>query len=179
MGPKERAIKKEKYNTEADDTHKARRDSQARIGNSHLPDGRSPGLDLHQQLGFDLVSTLIKPSFTPPGGVIGTVWIVLFTLMGISLFLIWREGNGGPEKKMALGVFAVQLVVNVLWSWAFFGLQSPLAGIVVIAVLWLLILQCIVRFWPISRNAALLLVPYILWVSFAAFLNFTIWRLNY
>ena len=122
--------------------------------------------------------TLIKPSFTPPGGLIGTVWIVLFTLMGISLFLIWREGNGGPEKKMALGVFAVQLVVNVLWSWAFFGLQSPLAGIVVIAVLWLLILQCILRFWPISRNAALLLVPYILWVSFAAFLNFTIWRLN-
>lgn len=122
--------------------------------------------------------TLIKPSFTPPGGFIGTVWIVLFTLMGIALFLVWREGNGGPEKKMALGVFAVQLVVNVLWSWAFFGLQSPLAGIVVIAVLWLLILQCIVRFWPISKNAALLLVPYILWVSFAAFLNFTIWRLN-
>jgi tryptophan-rich sensory protein len=122
--------------------------------------------------------TLIKPSFTPPGGLIGTVWIVLFTLMGISLFLVWREGNGGMDKKMALGVFAVQLVVNVLWSWAFFGLQSPLAGIVVIAVLWLLILQCILRFWPISRNAALLLVPYILWVSFAAFLNFTIWRLN-
>ena len=124
--------------------------------------------------------TLIKPSFAPPGWIIGTVWIVLFTLMGISLFLVWREGKGGSDRdgKIALGVFVAQLVVNVLWSWAFFGLQSPLAGIVVIAVLWLLILQCIVRFWPISRNAAWLLVPYILWVSLAAFLNYTIWRLN-
>ena len=122
--------------------------------------------------------TLIKPSFAPPGGVIGAVWIVLFTLMGIALFLVWREGKGGSDRKIALGVFAAQLVVNVLWSWAFFGLQSPLAGIIVIAVLWLLILQCILRFWPISKNAALLLVPYILWVSFAAFLNYTIWRLN-
>jgi len=122
--------------------------------------------------------TLVKPSFAPPGWVISTVWIVLFTLMGISLFLVWREGKEGQENKIALGVFAAQLVVNVLWSWAFFGLQSPLAAIVVIAVLWLLILQCILRFWPISRNAALLLVPYILWVSFAAFLNYSIWRLN-
>jgi tryptophan-rich sensory protein len=98
--------------------------------------------------------------------------------MGISLFLVWREGKKDADWKIALGVFAAQLVVNVLWSWAFFGLQSPLAGIAVIAVLWLLILQCIVRFWPISKNAAWLLVPYILWVSFAAFLNYTIWRLN-
>ncbi len=125
---------------------------------------------------------LVKPSFAPPGSIIGAVWIVLFTLMGISLFLVWREGRGrgGPDMNVnvALGVFAAQLVVNVLWSWAFFGLQSPLAGIVVIAVLWLLILQCIIRFWQISKDAALLLVPYILWVSFAAFLNYTIWRLN-
>jgi tryptophan-rich sensory protein len=122
--------------------------------------------------------TLIKPSFAPPGGVIGAVWIVLFTLMGVSLFLVWRDGKNDSDRKIALIIFALQLVVNVLWSWAFFGLQSPLAGIVVIVVLWLLILQCIFRFWPISRNAALLLVPYILWVSFAAFLNYTIWRLN-
>lgn len=121
---------------------------------------------------------LIKPSFTPPGSVIGGVWIVLFTLMGISLFLVWRDGKRDADWKIALGVFAAQLVVNVLWSWAFFGQQSPLAGIVVIAVLWLLILQTIVRFWPISKNAAWLLVPYILWVSFAAFLNYTIWQLN-
>jgi len=98
--------------------------------------------------------------------------------MGVSLFLVWRDGKNDADGKIALGIFALQLVVNVLWSWAFFGLQSPLAGIVVIVVLWLLILQCILRFWPISRNAALLLVPYILWVSFAAFLNYTIWRQN-
>jgi benzodiazapine receptor len=98
--------------------------------------------------------------------------------MGLSLFLVWREGTSGADRKIALGVFAAQLLVNVLWSWAFFGLESPLAGIAVIVVLWLLILQSIIRFWPISRNAALLLVPYILWVSFAAFLNYTIWRLN-
>ncbi len=122
--------------------------------------------------------TLIKPSFAPPGSVIGAVWIVLFTLMGVSLFLVWRDGKNDAGRKIALVIFALQLVVNVLWSWAFFGLQSPAAGIVVIVVLWLLILQCIFRFWPISRNAALLLVPYILWVSFAAFLNYTIWRLN-
>ncbi len=122
--------------------------------------------------------TLIKPSFTPPGSVIGAVWIVLFTLMGISLFLVWRSCKTDAHWKIALGVFAAQLVVNVFWSWAFFGLQSPLAGIVVIVVLWLLILQCMIRFWPISRNAALLLAPYILWVSFAAFLNYSIWRMN-
>jgi tryptophan-rich sensory protein len=122
--------------------------------------------------------TLIKPFFAPPGSVIATVWIVLFTLMGVSLFLVWRDGKNDADGKIALGIFALQLVVNVLWSWAFFGLQSPAAGIVVIVVLWLLILQCIARFWPISRNAALLLVPYILWVSFAAFLNYTVWRLN-
>jgi benzodiazapine receptor len=122
--------------------------------------------------------TLIKPSFAPPGSIIGAVWIVLFTLMGVSLYLVWREDGAGRDRNISLGVFAAQLVVNVAWSWAFFGLQSPLAGLVVIAVLWLLILQCIVRFWRISRSAALLLLPYILWVSFATFLNYTIWRLN-
>jgi tryptophan-rich sensory protein len=121
---------------------------------------------------------LIKPWFTPPGGIIAIVWIFLFTLMGLSFFLIWRQGTNGADQKRAIAVFLIQLIANVLWSWAFFGLQSPLAGMVVIAVLWLLILQSIIRFWPISRNAALLLVPYILWVSFAAFLNYTIWMLN-
>jgi translocator protein len=123
-------------------------------------------------------TTLNKPEFTPPGWVISTVWIILFTLMGISLFLVWREGLDKPEVKSALYIFVTQLIVNVLWSGAFFGLRSPLAGIIVIALLWALILLTIIRFWPISRAAAILLVPYILWVSFAAFLNFTIWRLN-
>jgi benzodiazapine receptor len=122
--------------------------------------------------------TLIKPDLTPPGWVIGLVWIILFALIGISLFLVWREVAGRSDAKSALIIFAAQLVVNILWSWAFFGLRSPLSGLEVIAVLWILILLTIVKFWPISRVASLLLIPYILWVSFAAFLNFAIWRLN-
>ncbi|MFZ2471843.1 MAG: TspO/MBR family protein [Methanothrix sp.] len=123
-------------------------------------------------------TTLDKPWFTPPGFIITAVWIILFALMGMSLFLIWQEGISSTNSKIALGVFACQLIVNILWSYAFFGLQSPLAAIIVIVFLWLLILQCIIRFWHISKYAALLLVPYILWVSFASFLNYTIWRLN-
>jgi translocator protein len=122
-------------------------------------------------------TTLNTPEFTPPGWLISAVWIILFTLMGISLFLVWREGLDRSEVKSALYIFSAQLIVNVLWSGAFFGLRSPLAGIIVIVLLWILILLTIIRFWPISRAAAILLVPYILWVSFAAFLNFTIWRL--
>jgi benzodiazapine receptor len=122
--------------------------------------------------------TLVKPWFTPPGSIISAVWIAIFALMGLSLFLIWGKWISSTNAKIALGVFAAQLLVNMLWSYAFFGLQSPLVAVMVIVVLWLLILQNIIRFWSISKDAALLLVPYILWVSFAAFLNYTIWRLN-
>jgi len=123
-------------------------------------------------------TTLDIPWFTPPGSIISAVWIILFSLMGLSLFLIWQKGISSTDTKIALGVFAVQLLVNILWSYAFFGLQSPLAAFIVIVFLWLLIVQCIMRFWYIRKEAAMLLVPYILWVSFAAFLNYTIWRLN-
>jgi tryptophan-rich sensory protein len=123
-------------------------------------------------------TTLNKPWFSPPGFVISAVWIMLFSIMGLSLFLIWWQGISGPDSRIALVVFAAQLLVNMLWSYAFFGLQSPLAGVVVIVVLWLLILQTIILFWPIRKDAALLLVPYIIWVSFAGFLNYSIWRLN-
>jgi benzodiazapine receptor len=126
----------------------------------------------------DWYPTLIKPSFTPPGWVIGFVWIILFTLMGISLFLVWQKGPEKPEVRLALIVFFAQLAVNVFWNVAFFGLRSPPAGMAVIIVLLALIAVTIYKFLPISRTAALLLIPYILWVSFAAFLNFTLWRLN-
>ena len=122
--------------------------------------------------------TLVKPSFSPPGFYIGLIWIVLFTLMGISLFLIWRETPSNPATRIALYFFAAQLIVNVLWSVAFFGMRSPISGLVVIAFLWVLILITIIKFWPINRTAALLLIPYIVWVSIAAYLNFSIWRLN-
>ncbi|MDD1757747.1 MAG: tryptophan-rich sensory protein [Methanotrichaceae archaeon] len=122
--------------------------------------------------------TLVKPSFTPPGSYIGLIWIVLFTLMGISLFLIWRETPGNSAVRIALYFFAAQLIVNVLWNVAFFSLQSPISGVIVIFVLWILILITIIKFWPINRTAALLLIPYIVWVSIAAYLTYSIWRLN-
>lgn len=122
--------------------------------------------------------TLVKPSITLPGFYIGSIWIALFTLMGISLFLIWRHHSDGSDARGALYFFAAQLVVNTLWSAAFFGMQSPISGLVVIALLWILILITIVKFLPLNRAAAFLLVPYILWVSFAAYLNYLIWRLN-
>jgi benzodiazapine receptor len=126
----------------------------------------------------DWYPTLVKPSLTPPGSIIGLIWIVLFALMGVSLFLVWREVPGNPAAKTALFFFAAQLVVNVLWNVAFFRHRSPARGLMVIAALWILILVTIVMFWPISKTAALLLVPYIVWVSVAAYLNYSIWRLN-
>ena len=127
---------------------------------------------------FTWYPTLAKPWFTPPPGVIPAVWTVLFTLMGVSLFLAWRAGLTSPEFRGAAYAFAAQLVFNILWSAAFFGLQSPKAGLAVIAMLWILILLTIYRFYPLSREAALLLVPYIAWVSFAAILNYSILQLN-
>ncbi len=126
----------------------------------------------------DWYPTLIKPSFTPPGSTIGLIWIILFTLMGISLFLVWKEVPGNPAARTALYFFAAQLIVNVLWNVAFFTLRSPASGLLVIAVLWVLIFITIVKFWPINKTAALLLVPYIVWVSIAAYLNYSLWRLN-
>jgi tryptophan-rich sensory protein len=99
-------------------------------------------------------------------------------MMGFSAFLIWRKGLDYPGVKGALAVYGTQLSINVLWSWAFFILRSPLAGLLVIPVLWTSILATILKFRRISRAAAMLLIPYLIWVSFAGYLNYTIWRLN-
>lgn len=121
---------------------------------------------------------LVKPSFNPPSWLFGPVWTVLYILMGIALFLVWQEVSEGHTSQGALVTFAIQLLLNVLWSFAFFGLRSPLAGLVVIVLLWLAILATILSFYRVSPTAAYLLVPYVLWVSFAAILNFSIWWLN-
>lgn len=121
---------------------------------------------------------LVKPWFTPPDGVIPAVWTLLFTLMGVSFFLAWRAGLTLPQFRGAAYAFVAQFAFNILWSAAFFGLRSPLAGLVVIALLWILILLTIYRFYPLSKEAALLLVPYLAWVSFAALLNYSILVLN-
>ncbi len=123
-------------------------------------------------------ATLQRPELSPPNWIFGPVWTTLYVLMGIAAFLVWRKGLHRKEVKIALGLFLVQLALNSLWSVLFFGLQNPGAALVEIAALWLAILATIVSFSKISRPAAYLLLPYILWVSFAAYLTYAIWILN-
>ncbi len=123
-------------------------------------------------------ASLNKPFFTPPNFVFGPVWITLYTLMGISLFLIIRDGWNQPEKRRGLYFFGAQLFLNALWSILFFGLQSPLLGVVGIIPMWIIILLTILEFRKISRVAAWLLVPYICWVTIATALNISVWLLN-
>ncbi len=122
--------------------------------------------------------TLNKPSFTPPNWLFSPVWTFLFLLMGVSAFLIWRMGSKKKGVRTALAIFILQLLLNIMWSVLFFGLESIFGGLAGIAILWLAILLTIIRFCKLSKMAGLLLLPYILWVSFASVLNFSIWRLN-
>jgi len=121
---------------------------------------------------------LKKPSFAPPNRIFGPVWIILYILMGISLYLILREGLGNPQVQLGMGIFGIQLVLNVLWSFVFFGKKSLLGGLVAIAVIWIAILLTIISFLNVSLLAGLMLIPYILWSSFAAILNYSILKLN-
>jgi tryptophan-rich sensory protein len=123
-------------------------------------------------------SMLQKPSFTPPNWLFAPVWFLLYILMGIAAFLIWRKGIQNHEVKQGLAIFFVQLILNALWSFAFFGLKSPIGGMLVIVPLWTAILLTIIYFFRVSKVAALLLIPYILWVSFATILNFSIYIMN-
>lgn len=121
---------------------------------------------------------LDKPSFNPPNGVFAPVWTTLYLLMGIALFLVWKSGSGDGRARRGMILFGVQLALNVCWSIAFFGFESPLAGLAVIVVLWALILATMLDFFRISRAAGMLLVPYIAWVSYAAVLNLFLYTLN-
>ena len=128
-------------------------------------------------------ANLIKPALNPPAWVFGPVWTTLFALMGIAAFLVWSSYTEASEDKkkgvkIALALFGVQLVMNTLWSIIFFGLHSPGGALIEIVFLWLAILATIIAFAKISKPAAWLLSPYIFWVSFAAYLNYTIWMLN-
>jgi benzodiazapine receptor len=119
-----------------------------------------------------------KPTFRPPNWVFAPVWTTLYLLMGIALFLVLRKGLNEKGIKIAVAVFALQLVLNALWSYLFFGLESPFAAFIEIIFLWAAILISIILFFRISWVAGALLIPYIIWVSFASVLNFAIWRLN-
>lgn len=121
---------------------------------------------------------LAKPGFTPPNWLFAPVWTTLYVLMAYALWRILSLPRNLPGRTAAAALFFVQLALNSLWSFAFFGAQSPLAGLIVIAVLIVAILATIVAFWKLDRAAAFLLVPYLAWVSYAALLNGAIWQLN-
>lgn len=123
-------------------------------------------------------ATLAKPALNPPAWVFGPVWTTLYALMGIAAFIVWKKGLDRSDVRKALSVFGFQLILNALWSIIFFSLQSPGWALVNIAVLWISIVCTMVLFYKISRPAMWLLAPYILWVSFASYLNYSIWILN-
>lgn len=122
--------------------------------------------------------TLNKPAFNPPDTIFGPVWSLLYLLIGIAAYLVARDGRQGRALSTARTFNWVQLALNTLWSLLFFGRRSPLAGMVEIVFLWVAILLTILSYWRISRLAALLLLPYLLWTTFATFLNIAIWRRN-
>ena len=120
---------------------------------------------------------LAKPSWRPPDRLLGPVWLVLYVSIAVSGWLVWRRA-GVDGAALALAVYAVQLVLNGLWSALFFGVRRPGWALVEIVCLWLAILATIAAFHPLDPTAAYLLVPYACWVGFAVFLNYRIWRLN-
>jgi benzodiazapine receptor len=120
---------------------------------------------------------LEKPTFNPPNWIFSPVWILLYLLMGVTLYILWQN-LPKREAKTALIVFAIQLGLNILWSVIFFGLESPMVAFFEIVVLWFFILLTMIKAAKVSKAAVYLLLPYILWVNFAAVLNFFLWRLN-
>jgi len=121
---------------------------------------------------------LKKPRYTPPNGAFGPVWTTLYILMGISVFLVWQQGLGTDGAMLAFILFWIQLAINAIWSIIFFGMKSKGGGVITIIVLWLLILATTVTSFRVSAWAGALLIPYILWVSIASYLNIGIWMLN-
>lgn len=121
---------------------------------------------------------LMKPPFTPPNWIFGPVWTTLFALMGIAAYLIWQSGWSKKQVKKAIKVFGVQFAFNILWSFLFFGIRSPIAGLICIGILWISIAWTIQSFMKVSKLAGYLLVPYLLWVTLATYLNAGILILN-
>jgi tryptophan-rich sensory protein len=120
---------------------------------------------------------LVRPDWAPPPAIFGPVWTVLYVLMGLAAWLVWRVG-GFRAARSALTLFIAQLALNALWSWLFFGWHLGALAFADILVLWMLIVATMVSFWRIRPLAGVLLVPYLLWVSFASALNYSVWQLN-
>jgi tryptophan-rich sensory protein len=126
----------------------------------------------------DWYPTLVRPSFAPPSWVFGPVWTALYLMMGFAAWLVWRKAGSDPAGRVALGLFAVQLVLNGLWSLLFFGLRAPGLALIEIVVLWVAIAAMRRGFWRVDAAAGWLLVPYLAWVTFATALNAGFWWLN-
>jgi translocator protein len=118
--------------------------------------------------------TLLKPEFNPPGWIFGPVWTILYLMMGVSMYLVWQK----RFAIHALALYFFQLVLNGLWSILFFGLKNPFYAFIEIIILWFAIVMTAIHFYKIEKMSAYLLLPYLLWVSFAAVLNFFIMVLN-
>jgi tryptophan-rich sensory protein len=123
-------------------------------------------------------TTLVRPIYTPPGWLFGPVWIILYTLIGISIYLVWTKHTGGRKRTLWLRLMALHLVLNTLWSIIFFGQQLLLGAFIEILVLIATLVWLIGLAWRFNRQVAYLLLPYLAWVSFAALLNYMLWQLN-
>ncbi len=121
---------------------------------------------------------LAKPAWTPPGWLFGPVWIALYAAMGVAAARVWIRQRTTRTGRRSLAAFVLQLVLNAAWSFLFFGLHSPVLGLVDIVIMWGVIVTLVLWWWRLERPSSLLLVPYLAWVSFAAALNAAIWRLN-
>lgn len=122
-------------------------------------------------------ASLVKPSWNPPGWLFGPVWTLLYAMMTVAAWLVWRRG-GWRGQKLPLGLYLVQWGLNALWTPLFFGLRQPGIAFAEIVLLAAAVLATLVLFWKVRRTAGLLMTPYALWVTFAAVLNYAIWRLN-
>jgi translocator protein len=125
----------------------------------------------------DFYAHLAQPDWAPPAALFGPVWTLLYALMGIAAWRVWRSG-GFRMHRTALTVFLIQLAVNALWSWLFFVWHKGAPALADIGVLWLLIAATLLLFWRVRPLAGVLLIPYLAWVSFAAALNYSVWQLN-
>ena len=127
---------------------------------------------------MDIYPSINRPTLAPPGWVFPVVWTILYTLMGISLYLVWNSNAEQGEKRLAFIFFAAQLLLNFIWSPIFFGNRQFLLAFIVLVLMWLFTLGMIVAFYRISKTAGILQIPYLLWLTFAGYLNFAIYLLN-
>ncbi len=136
--------------------------------------GLAAGMVSRPDVWYDALS---KPVWNPPGWIFAPVWIVLYVLMGAAAGLIWQR-RAISQSTLALNFYVIQLILNIIWPLIFFGMRNPGLAFAEICLLWIAIVATLFAFWRVYRPASFLLMPYFLWVSFAAVLNLTIWRMN-